>query len=85
MVEVDVEALINDLLRNLAVPDNIETVVHCEAASSKIRTDPALLKRVLTKLASNAIQAMPNPGKLTIQAKEEKATNSFVLSVETLA
>jgi signal transduction histidine kinase len=25
---------------------------------------------------------MPNPGKLTIQAKEEKATNSFVLSVE---
>jgi PAS domain S-box-containing protein len=82
MTEVDVKALVAGALSSLTVPGNIETVIRYDATLSKIKTDPALLKRVLTNLASNAIQAMPNPGKLTIQAKEEKTTNSFVLSVE---
>ena len=31
-------------------------------------TDPAAIKRILTNLSSNAIQAMPKGGKLTVEA-----------------
>jgi len=46
----------------------------------KLKTDAAYLKRILTNLINNAVQAMPQGGKLTIMATAENGV--VALSVE---
>jgi signal transduction histidine kinase len=81
-LEVQVNQLITDSLRTIIVPSNVEAVAQFEEVLPKIRTDPLLLKRVLVNLATNALQAMPNGGKLTVRAGHDKAANKLVLTVE---
>jgi two-component system, NtrC family, nitrogen regulation sensor histidine kinase NtrY len=45
-------------------------------------TDPMILKRILLNLASNAIQAMQEGGKLTIRACQNKEEKYIDISVE---
>jgi signal transduction histidine kinase len=47
-----------------------------------LETDPAYVRRVLTNLATNGIQAMPNGGKLIIEAKHKPDKKTIELSVE---
>ena len=51
------------------IPETITVSCSIEAGFPKINTDQLYLKRILTNLTSNAIQAMPNGGKLDITAK----------------
>ena len=66
--ETDVEALCEEVLFKNGVPDYIETSYKVEGRAKKIVSDPDLLKRVLSNLVSNAIQAMPKGGKLGVNA-----------------
>lgn len=68
LIEINLEELTKNVLSNLKVPSNISTVCFIDEASKFIRTDPVLLKRVLTNLANNAIEAMLDGGKLEINA-----------------
>ncbi len=75
IMETEIEKLLQYVLSNLKIPENI-TVTKCIPKDfPKIKADPAYLQRVLVNLVNNAIQAMPNGGKLTISAtsKEGKA------------
>lgn len=69
--ETDLEALCREVLFNNGIPGNI--VADCQIASDaeKIITDQSMLKRILSNLVSNAVQAMPNGGKLTLSAYED--------------
>jgi PAS domain S-box-containing protein len=69
--EIDVEVLCEDVLFKNGVPENIEASCQVEKKAKKIVTDPDLLKRILSNLASNAIQAMPEGGKLVLHAFQE--------------
>lgn len=69
LVEVDIKALVTSALSTLNVPDNVEASAVFDEKLPRLRTDPLLLKRVLLNLATNAIQAMPAGGKLTIKAQ----------------
>jgi signal transduction histidine kinase len=53
------------------LPRNIEVFAFCNEKLPILRLDLTFLKRILVNLVTNAIQAMPNGGKLTIKAFEK--------------
>jgi two-component system sensor kinase FixL len=79
--EVDLQHLMQDVLATIPIPGNIKTVIQIDAKKDplKIRSDPYFLKRILTNLSLNAIQAMPNGGELTLYAGLKR--NKAIISV----
>ncbi len=75
LVESDVKSVIVSALACFDIPPNIEANAVFNDNLPTIRTDPLLLKRVLVNLATNAAQAMPSGGKLTVRAfgKDKRA------------
>ncbi len=67
--ETDLEKTIQDVLASMNIQDNIAISCALEADFPKIITDQLYLKRILTNLTSNAVQAMTNGGKLNIASK----------------
>ena len=64
--ETNLEKTVQEVLSSMNIPENITVSSDIEAGFPKICTDPLYLKRVLTNLTSNAVQAMSNGGKLAI-------------------
>jgi signal transduction histidine kinase len=57
------------------VDSNYQVVIDVEKDFPEITSDNSMLKRAVTNLVHNALQAMPNGGHLTIQGyrKEKRA------------
>ena len=72
--ETDFTKVVEDVFSTLKVPENINVVYCIEPCFTKLLTDSSAMKRILTNLCSNAIQAMPKGGKLTLNAtcKDDK-------------
>jgi PAS domain S-box-containing protein len=66
--ETDLEKVFNHVLSRKAIPENIHISCVVESNAKMLVVDPDLLKRIFANLISNAVQAMPNGGKLTVQA-----------------
>ena len=78
--ETDFEELCKEVLFKNGVPDTIKASYQIAKEAKTLTADPALLKRILSNLTNNAIQAMePNGGKLKIKAYTAK--NDFILTV----
>ena len=82
LVEANIKTLVTGALSTLNVPNNVEAGAFFDEKLPKLRTDPAIMKRVLLNLAINALQAMPEGGKLTIRVSQDKETSSFIIRVE---
>ena len=67
--EADLEVLCKELLKNK--PENIKTSCNVDKTAKTIVIDCNILKRILGNLVSNAVQAMPNGGELTLRAYQE--------------
>ena len=78
--ETDLNHIINDLLAKNGLPDNIKPKVKIAKETQTLTTDPAYLKRILGNLINNAVQAMPNGGKLTINATTKD--NNTIITVQ---
>ena len=78
LVEVDLCITIPQLVATVNVPGNIQAMAECDSGLPKIKLDLTFLKRILVNLATNAIQAMPNGGKLTIKASPAKRVSIIV-------
>lgn len=78
-VQVDLEELINRTFSSITIPENIEAKCYVER-NTKIRTDPDYFRRIITNLSTNAIQAMPNGGKLTINVSHKKGLVELTVS-----
>lgn len=78
--EVEVPVLIQETLANVKVSDDIKVDVQVEDNLLKLKTDPVFVKRILTNLFTNAVQAMPHGGKITLKAALEG--NEASISVE---
>ena len=65
---VNLKPLITSVLAQLNIPKNIQAMTQIQ---EKVITkaDPQLIKRVLINLITNAVQAMPNGGELTVEAQ----------------
>ena len=74
LVEVELCSAIPQLVATVNVPDNVEAKVECDNDMPITKLDLTFLKRILVNLTTNAVQAMPNGGKLTIKAGQEAKT-----------
>ena len=66
--EADLKLIIAELLVKQSMPDNIELSVKIENKAEKISADSYYINRIMYNLVTNAVQAMPNGGTLTIHA-----------------
>jgi PAS domain S-box-containing protein len=78
--ETDLERLIEELLVRNDVPENIQTDAKVDVDAKKVMADSAYMKRIMGNLISNAVQAMPDGGKLAIRAYRE--AGDVVITVE---
>jgi signal transduction histidine kinase len=82
LVEVNLKQLITSTLTTLSVPENIEVSADFKEKLPKLKTDPTMLKRILQNLSTNAIQAMPEGGKLTVYASPNRKTGKIEITVK---
>ena len=78
--ETDLEKTLQSALPIIYIPETIEVSSYIADDCPKLMTDPSYVKRILTNLVSNAVQAMPNGGKLAITAHCKD--NKVFLNVE---
>jgi len=69
--ETDLRLVMNDLLNKNSLPENVKVKVEISPEAQTVMADPDFMKRVLCNLISNACQAMPNGGSLTIATTKE--------------
>ncbi len=69
--DVNIKDLIDSTFSALTIPSNI--VAKCTVQGNpQLKSDHDYLRRIITNLSTNAIQAMPNGGKLTLNVKQNK-------------
>ena len=68
---VDICGLIKDTLEQVQKPENITLDLNFEPELLKIKIDPRKLQQVFQNIITNAYQAMPDGGILTIQLKND--------------
>jgi two-component system CheB/CheR fusion protein len=66
--EVDVEKTIRKVISSSKIPKEVAVSISIEKDFPKIKLDPSCLRRALTNLVSNSVQAMPKGGELAIKA-----------------
>ncbi len=69
--EIDVKLIIDELLKKNGLPENIKVTVNVESEAKKVFADSTFIHRIMNNLVTNAVQAMPKGGKLTIRAYKE--------------
>ena len=69
--DVDFERVVQNLLVNNDFPKNIDVAYTLDEDARRFIADPDFLRRILNNLVSNAVHAMPEGGKLDIQARKE--------------
>jgi signal transduction histidine kinase len=65
-VQANLPDLVKAIVSNVKIPRGVNVSVDIQDGSSNLRLDPVLFRRVLTNLILNAVQSMPNGGRLTI-------------------
>jgi PAS domain S-box-containing protein len=78
--KVDLEKILQNVLSTINIPENITVTYSTCKELSKFITDQDHIKRALTNLILNAVQAMPNGGQLKINATYEAQT--AVITIE---
>lgn len=74
------EKVIREVMPNVAVDSCHQVVIDVPKGFPEITSDFSMIKRALTNLVQNAIQAMPQTGKLTLTATKKQA--KVMISVE---
>ena len=72
MAPVDVNSLVQGVMRQTAIPENIQVTTHLDASCSEVQGDVDMLRRALANLVTNAVQAMPDGGSLEITTRERE-------------
>ena len=69
--ETALPKLIEEVLGKNGVPENIKIQVKLKKDAETVMADPDVLKRILSNLVTNAVQAMPEGGKISIKSYKE--------------
>ncbi len=76
---VKLSDLVTSVFQTINIPEKITVTVDIKGFP-ELRTDPTFIKRVLTNLTNNAIQSMPNGGKLTLTAYKKAQEVTITVS-----
>ncbi len=77
---IAVEKIIREVLSSMDIPENIQVTYSLEDNSLTIKADSTYMKRILTNLVSNSMQAMTDGGKIFI--KVERKHDKAILRVK---
>ncbi len=80
---INLKELVNAVSATVAIPNNVKVEILINDNHPEIKADPQLLKRVLINLVTNAVQAMPIGGKLTISSKVNLERETWVTVKDT--
>ncbi len=69
--ESDLRSVIEGMIAKNGMPKNIDVEVDVKENAQRIRADTYYINRILTNLVTNAVQAMPDGGKLWIRARKD--------------
>ena len=69
----NLENLCQEVFLKSNIPKNIKTSCKIDKPAKEIMADPDLLKRIISNLVLNAIQAMPKGGKLSVYAYSKES------------
>jgi PAS domain S-box-containing protein len=78
--ETDLEKLVEETLKKNVTPKNVKVHVKMQKEANTVIADSDILKRILGNLVTNAIQAMPEGGKLSISTSRK--ADDIVISVQ---
>jgi PAS domain S-box-containing protein len=78
--KVGIGKAIEDAFLVVTIPKCLEVSIIVQEGLPTLDSDLSILKRILVNLIQNAVQAMPNGGKLTLNAYEEE--NHIVVAVK---
>ena len=78
--DVDIEAMVVDVLGTVNVPDNVEVSVEFHQESNVIRIDGDYFRRVIVNLLTNAVQAMLEGGKLSVTGEKIDGHSSITVT-----
>jgi signal transduction histidine kinase len=67
-----IKKMVDDALARVPVPKNIELDEHMGGDSTEIEVDAGQIQQVLVNVITNAVQAMPEGGKLTISTRKRE-------------
>jgi len=76
-IETNLPDLIRDVLSAAKIPGTVKVSVVVQGELPRIVVDPALMRRVLSNLITNAVQAMPQGGELIIGTSENPGAISI--------
>lgn len=73
--KVDMNKVVKESLSEITIPENVKVLVSIEPSFPKLILDRTYMKRILTNLLSNSVQAIRNEGNITINGvhKDDKA------------
>ena len=77
----DIKAIIEESLGNHEIPTNVKVSVKVKSDAREIMADSGYLKRIVSNLVLNAVQAMPDGGKLSILVEKDHQTGNIMLAV----
>lgn len=67
--EIDLEEMTNDVLNTVNAPDAVEMMVDFHEKAKMAHVDGNYFRRVMVNLLTNAVQAMPDGGKLSVMGE----------------
>ncbi len=71
LTAVSLNSLLHETLMRIAMPESVAVVRLLDAELPQVHADPDQLQQVFVNLVTNAIQAMPEGGKLTVVTRNE--------------
>ena len=80
--EFEIEVLCKDILLKSGIPKNIEASCKVERRVKSIVSDPHVLRRILSNLVNNAVQAMPDGGRMDLHL-HQKAKDTVITVSDT--
>jgi signal transduction histidine kinase len=80
--EANIQSIISNVISSHRIPEDIAVTINIEKKAQVLEGDPDFIKRIADNLILNAIQAMPNGGNLSVEAKKDKQTGDIILTVE---
>jgi PAS domain S-box-containing protein len=76
--QLDLNQQLSELKKALSIPQKINLTLNIPP-QTRLTADPTFLRRALTNLINNAVQAMPDGGDLTINAAQEDSTTCITI------